>query len=217
VHSDPVKPERRPFEDALDAALDETGAVSGNTSRALDVFEVEGQCYSSTAEVPPDVRAAIEDASQALDDIFGGPPMKTHIVAPTGAAAQKTVAAATAAPAQPAPAPSTGLASTVPSVSLEDTAPMPPDVAGEIVAAAQAHSHTDLAPDASPPPETERESQISTPPPATAERPAPSRVMMASDPVPAEQPAWMQHAVAITAIAVIAVFTAAGIAIVVLH
>ena len=93
-----------------------------------------------------------------------------------------------------------------------------PAAAEEILAAAQVHSHAEFAKEASAPAQAQREpSAPESRQPDAVERPTPSRVTMASDPVVAEQPQWMRHAIVITAIAVIGMFTFAGIAIVFLH
>ena len=218
VHSNRPEVAPRPYEAAIEAALDETGALRSSDSQSIDSFELNSQCFSSTAEVPADVRGAIDDASRALDDIFGGPPMETQLIAPAGGAAEKAIATKPAAPSGLADFPEiapTRQERAMGSTSNEETAPMPPQAADEILAAAQAHSHAECEP--LPMASAPEPSAPQPPPPIAIERPAPSRVTMASDPAEAEEPQWMRHAVVITAIAVIGMFTLAGVAIVVLH
>ncbi len=240
VHSDPAAIGERPYEKALNCALDETGTLVASDSHAVPSFELDSQCYSSTAEVPPDVRAALNDASRALDDIFGGSPMKTSVI---GAVDVPASASPSPVSAQSAVA-TTGRAThsatefsgdETATINMEETAPMPPMAADKILAAAQAHSHPDLAdvaqpeqrdrpgnasPDVADVPTTSEFSTLgasatspTTTLPSATGRPAPSRVTLASDPVPVELPEWMKHFAVITAIAVIALFTLTGIAI----
>jgi len=221
VHSTPTDAQKRPYDDALNSVLDETGMQGGSGSEAINAFELNAQCYSSTAEVPPDVRAALDDASRALDDIFGGPPMKTQVVGQGDTKAAKATAAATVAPTgvavfpEIAPAPSHAS-----SASMDETAPMPPMAATEILAAAQAHTHAhaqvrEEIEAAAAAPSAAREPVAASPAaPESATRSTSPRVVIASDPVVAQQPEWMKHAMVLTAIAVIAVFTLTGIAIV---
>jgi hypothetical protein len=221
VHSTPTDADQRPYDDALNSVLDETGMQGGSGSESINAFELNAECYSSTAEVPPDVRAALNDASRALDDIFGGPPMRTQVVGAGEAKSAIASAAATVAPAGVAAFPEIAPAHSQASASsMDETAPMPPMTATELLAAAQVHSHSQVQAReeieaAAAAPSAARESAAASPAaPESATRPTPARVVIASDPVAAQQPEWMKHAVVMTAIAVIAVFTLAGIAIV---
>ena len=246
VHSDPAASGERPYEKALNCALDETGTLVASDSHAVPSFELDSQCYSSTAEVPPDVRAALDDASRALDDIFGGPPMKTSVIGavdvPVSASPSPVSAQTAVATTRRATHSATEFSGDeTATINMDETAPMPPMAADEILAAAQAHSHADAAasahaerrsrqddasadvaasPDVADVAATPEFGTLSSSPksptttlPSAADRPAPSRVTLASDPVPFELPEWMKHFAVVTAIAVIALFTLTGIAI----
>lgn len=74
----PNAAERRPIDDLLDKVFAETGdgafevrVETTEIAATSTICEVEGRRYASLDPAPPDVKQALRDTNQALDEIFG--------------------------------------------------------------------------------------------------------------------------------------------------